>query len=308
MRIVSKLFRRLQSFRKRLGVEKRLSMLEAQVEYLEYELSRNVSLLRYLSAPVINDLPYARQTRSSFDFQWDLLPPGRYNLDNEEFRKDAAGYVCQFTGLPAEWFQGKKVIDVGCGAGRYSWAMSTMGAEVLSVDQSKHGLERCAMACADYPTHRTRQIDLLQPFDINEQFDLVWSFGVLHHTGDTYGAFSRVHPLVKPGGYIFMMIYGEPRQGYIDDYRAVAEYECWRRKTRNMGLSERLDAVNEAMAQQKFLVNGPLHIEGYFDAISPLVADLYSFAEIESWLIEAGFCDIRQTVDTRNLHISARKV
>jgi len=305
--LLRRIIKNLIAAREEGSESRRVQLLEKQVEFLELELSRLGQIVRLLAAPVINDLPFARQTRESFDFQWDLLPPGRYNLANEDFRREAAGYVCEFTGLEPAWFQGKTVLDVGCGAGRYSWAMCTMGAHVLSIDQSPHGLARCAEACKGFPQHRTRVVDLLEPLPIDERFDLVWSFGVLHHTGDTYGAFRRIAPLVKPGGWLFLMLYGEPRRNVLGDYEAVVEYETWRQRTRNLTMAERLKVVTEAMERREFMVSGPLHVEGYFDAISPLIADLYTFEEIKSWLIEAAFGEVRRTVETRNHHVVARK-
>ncbi len=285
----------------------RMSLLEAQVAYLEYESGRMASLLRHLAAPILQDLPLTKQTRDSFDFQWDKLPKGRWNLENKLFRQEATGYVCQFTEFSPEWFRGKKVIDVGCGGGRYSWALCCLGAEVLSIDQSLHGLERTQKACKDFPNHRIKQVNLLEPLAIDETFDLVWSFGVLHHTGDTYGSFKKIVPLVKPGGYLFMMLYGEPRKGMIDEYKAINEYEHWRRKTRNMTFDERLSAIQEAMDKHCFAVYGSEYIEGYFDAISPTINDLYSWEEVESWLLLEGFSNIKRTVDMRNLHVIAYK-
>ncbi len=287
--------------------EDRMAFLEEQVQYLLDENSRMTSLLRHLAAPVMRELPLARQTRGSFDFQWEKLPRGRWNLEDERFRKEAPGYVLQFTGLPAEWFPGKSVIDVGCGAGRYSWALGNLGARVLSVDQSPHGLERTRKACAAFPDHRVRRLDLLEPFNLGETFDLVWCFGVLHHTGDTYGAFRRIAPLVRPGGHLFLMLYGEPRPEEIGDFRAVNEYEYWRRRTRHMTLDERLDEIIRGMAEGLFAASGEEYVEGYFDAISPAINDLYSWEEIEGWLLLEGFGDIRRTVDNRNHHVIARR-
>lgn len=288
-------------------LEQRVAYLEEVVRYLDYQVTGQAALLRYLASPVIADLPEVRATKASFDFQWAEIPLGRYMLENEEFREEAAGYVCEFTGLPAEWFKGKSVIDAGCGLGRYSWALSTLGARVLSLDQSPHGLARTAEACKQFPGHRTLQVDLLQELPLTEQVDLVWSFGVLHHTGDTYRAFKHVARWVKPGGMIYLMLYGKPREGFASDYAEINEYDEWRRRTRNMGLREKLAAVTAHMQAGGFRVVGEEHIHGYFDAVSPPINDLYVFEEVEAWLTEAGFRDIRQTVKTRNLHIVATR-
>lgn len=298
----------LKSLALKRKLQQRIEYLESVTEYLEFELSRLSSILRYIAAGVINDLPYAQQCKDSFNFQWDKLPTGRWNLENEKFRKEAPSLVCQYTSLPEEWFKGKKVIDVGCGAGRYSWALCKLGAEVLSVDQSQYGLEKTKKACKDFKNHRIMQVDLSKPLTLNETFDLVWCFGVLHHTGDTYGAFKKIIPLVSQGGYLFLMLYGEPRQGVINDYLAVNEYEYWRKKTYNMTLDERLQVVKQTMREHKFKANGDEYIEGYFDAISPKINDLYSWEEIEGWLIKENFKDIKRTVpEARNHHVVARK-
>lgn len=277
--------------------------IQAELEFLRLEVSRLSSIVRYLSEEKIQEMPIAKQTQESFDFQWGQIPLGRYSLENEQFRNEAADFVCEFTALPPDWFNGKSVLDVGCGAGRYSWAMSSLGANVLSIDQSDYGLEKTAEVCSSFPNHRIKKVNLLEDIEINEQFDLVWSFGVLHHTGCTYGAFQKIVPLVKSQGFLFLMLYGEPRDGMVDDFRAVNEYERWRRQTRNLTLDQKLRVIETAMDDEKFMAKGEEHIEGYFDAISPMIADLYSWSEIESWLLSSGFENIQRTVDTRNHHV-----
>lgn len=288
-------------------LRERVAYLEEVVRYLDFQVTSQASLLRHLSAPVIAELPQVRETKASFDFQWAEIPAGRFMLENAEFRRDAAGYVCEFTQLPREWFQGKSVIDAGCGLGRYSWALSTLGARVLSLDQSDHGLARTREACKDFPSHRAMKVDLLHELPLTEQADLVWSFGVLHHTGDTYRAFKHIVKWVKPGGMIFLMLYGKPREGYPGDYAELNEYDEWRRRTRNMDLRGKLHAVEQHMRTTGFRVKGDEHIHGYFDAISPPINDLYVFEEVEAWLIESGFENIKQTVASRNLHIVATR-
>jgi SAM-dependent methyltransferase len=312
-RVRRKLARMLLSDRSPLPVsdrealDQRIAYLESVVRYLNFQVSHQASLLRHVAAPHIHELPAVRETRESFDFQWAEIPTGRYMLENAEFRKEAAGYVTEFTGLPVEWFKGKTVIDAGCGLGRYSWALSTLRARVLSLDQSDHGLARTTEACREFPGHRAMKVDLLEELPLTEQVDLVWSFGVLHHTGDTHRAFTHVARWVKPGGYLFVMIYGEPREGFDSDFEAVNEYDEWRRRTRNLDLRGKLAAVKDGMRRREFQVVGDDQIHGYFDAIAPPINDLYQFSEVERWFHDAGFEDVRRTVDTRNLHMIGRR-
>ena len=285
----------------------RLEYLEQVVEYLTWESSRHSALLRHLAAPIVEELPAVRNTKASFDYQWAEIPGGAAMLDAPEFRAQATALVTQFTRLPAAWFRGKRIIDVGCGNGRFSWALCELGAEVLSLDQSEHGLRRTAEACRAFPSHRTMQVDLLKPLPIDASADLVWSFGVLHHTGDTYRAFRNVAPLVKPAGYLYLMIYGEPRRHVVDDFAELNEYEYWRHRTTNLTLPEKLAAIRQGMNAGEFRTAGEAAVHGYFDAISPPINDLHTFEELESWLIEAGFQDITRTMNARNHHVIGRR-
>lgn len=285
--------------------------LELQTEvatYLQYECSRLSSVSRHICTTQDIAPPFGEQSRGSFDFQWNQLPESRYTLTNEEFRTEVVDLVLKYTGLDKDWFQGKSVIDVGCGSGRFSWALSELGADVLSVDQSEHGLAATRKECEAYAGHRALQRNLLEPLAIEEKFDLVWSYGVLHHTGDLRGSFERVHPLAKVGGYFFLMLYGEPRYGKIGDYRAVNEYEEWRAKTRSMTLQETYEAICEGMAQDAFHVKGEEYIHGYFDAISPMINDLIRYDELEFWMTEAGFEEVNAPFESNNHHVIGRRV
>lgn len=285
----------------------RIAYLESVVEYLTWQVSNQAILVRHAAAPILNDLPAIRRTKESFDFQWAEIPTGLHTLEHPAFRAAATTNVTRFTRLPADWFAGKRVIDVGCGMGRYSWALCELGANVLSLDQSAHGLRHAAEACRAFPSHRTMQVDLLRPIPATEPGDLVWSFGVLHHTGDTYRAFRNVVPLVKPGGYLYLMIYGEPRPAVREDFDEINEYELWRHWTANLDLRGKLAMIREHMQAGHFRINGEELVHGYFDAVAPPINDLHTFEEIESWLLDAGFEGITRTMESRNIHVIARR-
>ncbi|MBF0417951.1 MAG: class I SAM-dependent methyltransferase, partial [Magnetococcales bacterium] len=206
--------------------DERIRALELKVDYLVYELSRVTSIQRYLAGDSIHHMPIKSYTRDSFDFQWRDMPDGNWIENVPEIKEREPKLVCRYSGLPREWFAGKQVLDAGCGSGRFSWSMASMGATVTAIDQSEAGVANTQTACAEFGDKvEVIQHNLLAPLPIDKQFDLVWSFGVLHHTGDTYRAFRHVARHVKPGGLIFLMIYGEPRPDHPGDFYYYAEVE-----------------------------------------------------------------------------------
>src|SRR5688500_7303742 len=131
------------------------------------------------------------QTLASFDWQWANLPAGDFMPGDPWFDANATRIVEEMTGIRAQWFEGKTVLDAGCGLGRWSLAMLRMGARVTAVDYSEEGLARTAALCAEESfSLETLRVDLLNPPAelVARRFDLVFSYGVLHHTGDTWTA------------------------------------------------------------------------------------------------------------------------
>jgi SAM-dependent methyltransferase len=276
-----------------------IDRLRHESDYLLLEVSRLRSLMRYVTASSSDQIPLQSQTRESFEFQWDSSPDGNWIETRPELKEREPKLVQQYTRLPREWFAGKRVLDAGCGSGRFSWAMASMGAAVTAVDQSPAGVEHTRRACAGFGDRVTvMRHDLRQPLDLPASFDLVWSYGVLHHTGDTYGAFQHIARLVKPGGHLFMMLYGEPTGADAGEFAYYTEVERLRRATATLSFKERYAELEKVKGSE---------VGGWFDAVSPLVNDTYPFYEIQIWLRRAGFVDITRTVDQSSHCVIARR-
>ena len=279
----------------------RIRFLESKVAYLLDEVSGLRTLVRHLVEDRIESLPSIGQTRASFEYQWKSLPAGQSMLSNPEFRARVPAQICAFADLPAEWFRGKRVMDAGCGQGRWSYGFGRLGVEMcVSIDVSEAGLARTREVTAEFGARaEVQRKNLLEDLRFPPEFDLVWCFGVLHHTGKTYVAFQNLVKCVKPGGYLFLMIYGEPRPGHPDDYTYYHDMFRLRSRLRNLPFDEKVSAIEKQYGRDL--------LHGYFDAISPDINDLYRWDELVSWFTDAGFTDIKRTDPGTNHHIVGRR-
>jgi len=107
----------------------------------------------------------------------------------------------------------ERVLDCGCGGGRYSVALRRLGfGEVVGVDWSVQGIAvanaRVREANIDGVSYQTADV-LALPF-ADDYFDVVFSNGVLHHTYDTERGIGELRRTLKPGGRGWLYLYHRP--------------------------------------------------------------------------------------------------
>lgn len=109
-----------------------------------------------------------------------------------------------------EKWRGKKVLEIGCGIGTDAVNFARHGADYTAVELSIESL-RVAQKRFDVfgLTGRLLQGDAEALADQlkGEQFDLIYSFGVLHHTPHPERAFSAIRQLLAPTGQLRCMLY-----------------------------------------------------------------------------------------------------
>ncbi|MBN1543648.1 methyltransferase domain-containing protein [candidate division KSB1 bacterium] len=101
------------------------------------------------------------------------------------------------------------ILDAGCGTGQLATFLAAKGRTVTGIDYSQHSLDK-AQQLADrmgIDTVRFQRMNILDLDLPDNQFDLVLSMGVLHHTSDPIGGFRQLVRVTRPGGFLFIGLY-----------------------------------------------------------------------------------------------------
>ena len=111
-----------------------------------------------------------------------------------------------------ERWQGKKVLEIGCGIGTDTVSFARHGAFVTAVDLSPQSLELARQRVKVYGFEdRVRfysgSAEELTAFLPVESYDLIYSFGVIHHTPHPERVVEQMRGYAKPGTTIKLMVY-----------------------------------------------------------------------------------------------------
>jgi SAM-dependent methyltransferase/uncharacterized protein YbaR (Trm112 family) len=147
--------------------------------------------------------PNDRQLRTalSFGYEWTRFP--------EMYPEWEQNFLAYMKPHGREFFRGKKVLDAGCGNGRFAYYAARYGAEVWAIDLGP------AVEVAHQNTKDSGQVQVIQadlhhlPFAY-ESFDFIYSIGVLHHLPDPEAAFQNLLRHLKPNGETQIYLYWRP--------------------------------------------------------------------------------------------------
>jgi SAM-dependent methyltransferase len=141
-------------------------------------------------------------TARSFGYEWHRFPEM-----HEEWEKQFLNYMHPHA---AGFFPGKKILDAGCGNGRFAYYAAKYGAEVWAIDLGP-AVEVARRNTQSHNVHVV-QADLHNPPFAFESFDFIYSIGVLHHLPDPEAAFQNLLRFLKPGGVVQIYLYWKPER------------------------------------------------------------------------------------------------
>ena len=155
----------------------------------------------------------ARQEKQEKRFQFGKNWRSFLATLNEERIKIAENSIRDMLGL--ETLDGLRFLDIGSGSGLFSLAARRLGATVYSFD-----FDPSSVACTQelrsryFPADQQWNIargSVLDSAYLNSlgKFDIVYSWGVLHHTGDMWQALDNAARPVDQNGILFLAIYND---------------------------------------------------------------------------------------------------
>jgi SAM-dependent methyltransferase len=114
--------------------------------------------------------------------------------------------------LQSESLAGKRFLEIGCGSGIHSLAAIRLGADaVVATDIDPDSASTARTLLEKHAATQNWHVSTCSVFDLTPekagQFDVVYSWGVLHHTGDLEKAISVAAGMVAPGGKLVLGIY-----------------------------------------------------------------------------------------------------
>lgn len=146
----------------------------------------------------------------SFGRNWDDFV--RYRLNDGRIQ-EAMKALAEFIGMKR--LDGLRFLDVGCGSGLSSLAAYRMGAsKVIGFDLDPFSVKSCEYLREREGNPENWIVSTGSILDESflktiEKADIVYSWGVLHHTGNMWQAIMNAAKLVEPGGLFFIAIYNK---------------------------------------------------------------------------------------------------
>ena len=243
------------------------------------------------------DVALAAGSPDRFGYEWSNYSE-LYPEYEEQFRRWTAHLQ------PEDW-RGLHFMDVGCGMGRNSyWPMTYGAARGLAVDVDERSLAAARRTLAQFPAVT---VERRSAYDLRsiDQFDLVFSIGVIHHLQDPDAALGQMVAAAKSGGRVLIWVYGLENNRWIvvflDPLRkllfahlpvnVVHHFALY--PTVLLWLALRLGVGRIAYFRllRRFSFR---HLRSIvFDQMMPKIAHYWSRAQVETMMQNQGLRDIR---------------
>ncbi len=163
------------------------------------------------SFPIVNGIPRfvpAENYAASFGVQWNRFRLEQ--IDSDNLTRQSEQRFFSETGWTTDWMNGRWLLDVGCGSGRFLEIASRTSAQVVGVDLS-NAVDAARETLASRPNVHVVQASIYDlPFR-RDAFDGCYCIGVIQHTPDPARSLRALPAVLRPGGRIAVTVYERRR-------------------------------------------------------------------------------------------------
>lgn len=177
----------------------------------------------------------AENYAANFGFQWNRFRTTQ--LDSRSGLPISRNRFVAQLGQSAASLRGKRVLDAGCGAGRFAEIALSLGADLVAIDYSS-AVDAAAQNLGEEPF--LVQADIYRLPFAPGSFDVVYSLGVLQHTPDPRASIEALARMIRPGGQLVVDIYRRSWTYWIDPKYRLRPITRRMSKERLFALVERL--------------------------------------------------------------------
>ena len=152
--------------------------------------------------PIVRDIPRfvsSENYAAAFGLEWSIH--SKTQLDSHTETSISKQRLERCLGKALSELKGLRVLEAGCGAGRFTELMVKAGALVHSIDLSI-AVEANRTNIGNVTNYRVAQADLRRPPYPAETFDVVLCLGVLQHTPSPEESMAALWRMVRPGGML----------------------------------------------------------------------------------------------------------
>jgi SAM-dependent methyltransferase len=241
-------------------------------------------------------------TAGAFSKQWEEFPEGEYLLSDPWFKANVGRILTeQEILLDPSWFKGRKVLDAGCGNGRWTYGLASLGAKLTSVDINQSAIDAARVAvneiAQDVRFLKSPLEDLLEATG-GDTFELVFCWGVAHHCVRFNKVLDALCASVAPGGVLYLYLYGSDSMDWKEESRIFKDRVAYNVL---MDDEERMRFLLKKAGGNRDIVHN-VH-----DLYAPLINRRFTFDETKGMLAERGFTDVLRTIDHTEVFVRATR-
>jgi len=251
----------------------------------------------------------------SFGFEWQMQHKGAFEKDavfGRTLDEDIEYFFNAFAIAP-EQIKNKLVLDAGCGSGALTVELAKRFPDCTFVGLDINpAIMKVYENSIDLPNLYVVRASVFSIPFLEETFDLVWSNGVIHHTGNTRGAFNSVIRQVKTGGRAYLWVYQKKlspmvalrilliplglkywNHEFLYHFCQLISLPTWL-VVKVFALFGKLRFTRKHTHLRILTQNRGYNelVLTWFDVLSPKYRSTYSKSEFESWFVQNNFQDI----------------